>query len=220
VTRSGSPWKRSRPCRPRKSPPLLRRPRGHLAVTSASVGHSLGAAVDERPGQRLPWPPVRGSGSEGAADWTCRISSGRRARPRSPRTTVLPRSLARSLQAARLSGSRFPRRARRAKSATRCASEYECGSGAGRDVPGQTWLLHAYTSHPNAAAPSAQTRQHRCGRECPPRQRATMSRDCSVFVRCTTVRRCAPAAALPARAIVSAGVLPPTVIVGVTLTVQ
>jgi hypothetical protein len=30
---------------------LLCRPSGHLAVTSASVGHSLGAAVDERPGQ-------------------------------------------------------------------------------------------------------------------------------------------------------------------------
>ena len=63
-------------------------------------------------------------------------------------------------------------------------------------------------------------RQHRCGRESPPRQRATVSRDCSVFVRCTAVRRCAPAAALPVRAIVSAGVLPPRVVVGVTLTVQ
>jgi hypothetical protein len=83
----------------------------------------------------------------------------------------------------------------------------------------RTLSLHAYTSHANAAAPSAQTRQHRCGRESPPRERATVSRDCSVFVRCTTVRG-ALRPLLPVRAIVSAGLLPPTVVVGVTLTVE
>ncbi len=62
LDRAGEPARKARrEPRSGQAETPLRRPRGHLAVAAAPAGHSLGSAVDERPGQSLTWPPISGT---------------------------------------------------------------------------------------------------------------------------------------------------------------